>query len=67
MKFERQNPFRSHLSRDEFSALEQVSRGIAVSTSVSQQLIERGLAARAMGHLVLTQKGAMSLVSGPAL
>jgi hypothetical protein len=65
MDLESVNPFRPHLSRDDYSALERISRDVAMPPHVSQHLVNLGLITQVMGHFILTQKGSMSLATGP--
>jgi hypothetical protein len=61
------HPFRSGLGRDDFSALEQASRGLVLTPSVCQRLVNLGLITRALGGYMLTAKGSLMLASGPSV
>jgi len=61
----RKSPFLSGLSRDDYSALENVSRGIGLAPHTYQHLIGLGLITKALGQYVPTPKGAFLLASGP--
>jgi hypothetical protein len=60
-------PFLSGLSRDDYSALEEVSRGVVVTSDHRQRLVDLGLVTRALGTYNLTAKGSLLLASGPVL
>ena len=66
MNSQRSNSFRPALSRDDFAALEQLSRGLAVPPHLSQRLIDLGLVTKALGVYALTASGSFKLASGPA-
>ena len=67
MESGRLRPFRSGLSRDDYSALEQVSRGIVLTPHLCQRLVNLGLITQALGAYILTAKGSLSLAFGPAI
>ena len=67
MESGRLRPFRSGLSRDDYSALEQVSRGIVLKSHLCERLVSLGLITRALGGYMLTAKGSLLLASGPAI
>jgi hypothetical protein len=67
MQSGRSRPFLSGLSRDDYSALDEVSRGVAVTSDLRQRLIDMGLVTRAFGAYNLTAKGSLWLASGPIL
>ena len=66
MSKERMRGFRPDLGRDDYLALEQVSRGQVVPPHISQRLIDLGLVTRALGAFALTPSGCFKLASGPA-
>ena len=66
MSTDRSSAFKPDLSRDDYAALEQVSRGLKVPPHVSQRLIDLGLVTRALGVFALTPCGSFKLASGPA-
>jgi len=61
------HPFRSGLGRDDFSALEQVSRGVVLAPDVFRRLVNLGLITQALGGYMLTAKGSLLLASGPSV
>ena len=67
MESGRDRPFLSGLSRDDYSALDELSRGVTVTSELRQRLIDMGLVTRAMGAYSLTAKGSVLLASGPLL
>jgi hypothetical protein len=67
MESGRDRPFLSGLSRDDFSALDEISRGLAVTSDLRQRLLDLGLVTRALGAYRITAKGSLLLASGPSM
>ena len=65
MATEQSRPFLSGLSREDYSALEQVSRGVSLPPHLRQRLANLGLITKALGQYVPTPKGSLMLVFGP--
>ena len=62
MESGRQRPFRARLSRVDYSALEEVSRGVVLTPHL---LIDLDLISPALGGYLLTAKGSFFLTLGP--